>query len=319
MTPRSSMPPEIKAGSSRPLSLLRSVERAAIRALVAATRIVPITAFYVSGWILGNLFYAGSRGYRRLLFHNLDLAYGNELSRAQKRRIARGSVITFLQEALIVLKLSQLRSWDVVKMVEIEHEERLKDAMLQGRGVALVTGHLSNFSLAVARLVRVGYRVGVLRRRAEAQASEELFDYLMTSIGIRNFYHKETLLPLARFLKDGGAVLFTIDQNARRGVQVPFFGIPAATFTAPVRFALGMNAVTLPIFMHRERWGRYVLSVEEPVELGRDKSDKAVYDNLLKLSLVLEKYVRKYPDQWLWLHRRWRHVSKRGEAAHSAA
>jgi KDO2-lipid IV(A) lauroyltransferase len=291
---------------SRLASLAR---RITVRVLVAVFRIVPTVKFYASGWILGNLCYLISRRYRRLVARNLDLAYGEELSKKQKRRIGRGSFISFVQEALLMLKYVHLKSWQLARIVEIEHKHRLEDALSQGRGVVLVTGHLSNFPLAVTSLVRAGYRVGVLRRKTKGRGGEEMLSQLMDMVGVRTFYHKESLLPLGRFLKDGAAVVFTIDQNARRGVQVPFFGIPAATFTAPVRFALGMNAVVLPIFIHRERRGKYVLSVEEPVELIRERSDEALHDNLLALSLALEKYVRRYPEQWFWLHRRWRHVT----------
>lgn len=135
-----------------------------------------------------------------------------------------------------------------------------------------------------------------------------LFDYLINLVGVRSFFHKESLMPLARFLKEGGAVLFAIDQRARRGIEVPFFGVPSPTFTAPVRFALSTNAVVVPMFIHREKWGKYVLSIEEPIELIGEKSERALYENLLTLSSVLEKYVRRYPGQWLWLHQRWRRV-----------
>jgi len=210
--------------------------------------------------------------------------------------------VTFIQEAALIFKYVNSTSWQIEKMVRIENEDRLKDAVAKGGGIALITGHLSSFTLAVTRLVRAGYRVAVLRRR---QGGEEMLSYIMTRAGVRSFYHKESLLPVGRFLRDGGAVLFTIDQNARLGVPVPFFGVPAKTFTAPVRFAVSFNAVTLPIFMRREAWGKYILTIEEPVELIHSKSDEAVYENLLKLSLILEKYVRKCPEQWLWLHRRW--------------
>jgi KDO2-lipid IV(A) lauroyltransferase len=285
----------------------RSTKPVAIRVLVGISRAVPAAVFYVAGWVVGSLFYAVSKRYRRLVFSNLDLAYGDGLPRRQKRRIAHGSFVICIQEWLVLLKFVRLTSWQIEKMVQIEHEERLKNALARGNGVTLVTGHLSNFSLAMTRLVRAGCRVAVLRRKQDA---EEAISYVMTLAGVRPFYHKESLLPLARFLRDGGAVLFMIDQHARRGVQVPFFGIPAATFTAPVRIAVGMNTAVLPIFIHREGWGKYVLTIEEPVELVRDRSENAVYENLLKLSGILEKYVRTYPEQWLWLHRRWRHVDR---------
>ena len=310
MTPVDNIAHEIDEAPGPASRLARLAQRATIRAIVPFCRFIPSAVFYATGWLFGTLFYLISVRYRRLVARNLDLAYGDELSPARKRRIARDSFITFVQEFPLILKFVHLKSWEVAKMVKVEHEERLQDALSRGRGVALVTGHLSNFSLAVARLVRVGYRVGVLRRR---QGAEELISYLVAMVGVRIFYHKEALLPLARFLKDGGAVLFMIDQNARRGVRVPFFGVPAATFTAPVRFAVSMDAIALPIFIHRERWGKYVLSIEEPVALIREKSDKAVCDNLLALSLVLEKYVRRYPDQWFWFHRRWRHVGEQPE------
>jgi len=277
-------------------------QRVVIRIVLSISRFVPAAVFYLLGWVLGILLYLVSRRYRRLVFRHLDLAYGDEISRKQKRWIAPRSCVTFIQESALILKYVHLSSWQIEKMVRIEHEYRLKDALARGKGVALVTGHLSSFTLAVTRLVRAGYRVAVLRRK---QGAEEMLNYIMKRAGVRSFYHKESLMPVGRFLKDGGAVLFTIDQNARLGVPVPFFGVPARTFTAPVRFAVSFNAVTLPMFMRREAWGKYVLTIEEPVELIRSKSDEAVYENLLRLSLILEEYVRKRPEQWLWLHRRW--------------
>jgi KDO2-lipid IV(A) lauroyltransferase len=294
------------ANSERDRHSARWAERLAMRALIAVSRLIPATLFYASGWTLGGIVYLCSRHYRSVTLQNLTIAYGDTLSRKEKQHIAYRSFVTLIQEAMLLPKFVRLESLQLEKIVQTEHEERLKGALAKGGPVALVTAHLSNFPLAMLRLVSAGYRVGVLRRR---QTAEEALSYLMTVAGVRSFLHKRSLLALARFLKDGGIVVFTIDQYARRGVRVPFFGVPTGTYTAPVRFAVTMDATIVPMFMHRDKWGRYSLTIEEPVDLIRESSSEALYDNLLKLSSIVETYVRTWPDQWLWSYRRWRDVS----------
>jgi len=277
-----------------------------MRALIAISRVIPVALFYASGWALGSIVYLCSHHYRSVALQNLTIAYGDTLSPKEKRRIAYRSFVTLIQEAMLLPKFVRLESLQIERIVQIEHEHRLKGALAKGSPIALVTAHLSNFPLGILRLVRAGYRVGALRRR---QTAEEVLNYLMTVAGVRSFLRKRSLLALARFLKEGGIVVFTIDQYARRGVRVPFFGVPTGTHTAAARLAVNMGAAVLPMFMHREKWGRYTLTIEEPVDLIRERSDEAVYQNLLTLSSIVETYVRKWPGQWLWLYRRWRDVT----------
>lgn len=149
------------AGSSKQRHrVLQSVVRAAMPVLVTLMRFVPLYAFYVAGWVLGAAAYILSRRYRRLAAYNLDLAYGDELEQQEKRRVARGCFVTLIQEWLLLLKFVNLKPRQIQTIVRIQHEDRLKNALSYGRGIVLVTGHLSNFPLAVTRLSRAGYAVG---------------------------------------------------------------------------------------------------------------------------------------------------------------
>lgn len=195
----------------------------------------------------------------------------------------------------------------VAGRVEIEGREHLDAALARGRGVLVLSAHLGNFELLV-RLAEVSGRpAGVVTRSLSWGPAERAWRALRAG--------GPTLLPAGRsaratvrLLREGGLVAFVLDQHAsaRRAERVPFFGRPAATSPDLARLARLTRAPVVPVFVRREGRG-HVVRVEPALELP-DTGDEAadVRAGTAQCAAVVEAAIRRTPEQWLWIHRRWK-------------
>jgi KDO2-lipid IV(A) lauroyltransferase len=179
--------------------------------------------------------------------------------------------------------------------------------MDEGHGVIIVSGHLSNFPLAMCDMALRGIPLAVVVRAKGFGPTEKMSQIIRDASGIETIAREATALRTGKWLHHGGVVWLTIDQNSPDGPLVDFFGKPATTFTLAVRMARATGAPILPLFVHTKEDGTYVLEVEEPVRLPRGKPGPAeLVNELRQLNVLLEKHILQSPDQWLWAHTRWK-------------
>ena len=174
--------------------------------------------------------------------------------------------------------------------------------------IIIITGHLGNWELIPAYFVSVGLHGGVVARRVYYEKYERLLSRLRLSKGFRVFYRDESPRAILKTLKNNEVVGILADQDVRKldGVFVEFFGRPAYTPTAPVLIAMKTGAPLIPARIVRE--GRkHRIVVDEPIPLRRSGDREAdLVHNTQAWSRVIERYIREHPDQWVWMHRRWR-------------
>lgn len=178
----------------------------------------------------------------------------------------------------------------------------LKDAHAQNRPVILATGHIGNFDVARAALIGRGYRVGGLYNPMRNVFFNVHYEQAINKIGSPLFPRgRRGLGELVRFLKTGGMVGFVTDQHVNHGTPLQFFGKTAGTALSAAELALKYDALLVPIYGVRLENGLdFRIIVEAPVP----HSDAITMTQALNDSL--EAQVRQYPDQWLWIHRRWK-------------
>ena len=278
-----------------------------LRVVVAVLRHVPVRALRWAGACLGDILYCLTGSRRRIALRNLDTAYGDRLAPREKRRIARRCAGTFFESVLVLFGLYWREERTRDRWIDAGAIDTVRTLLDEGHGVIIVSGHLSNFPLAMCDLALRGIPLAVVVRAKGFGPTEKMSQIIREESGIETIARQATALRTGKWLQQGGVVWLTIDQNAPDGVLVDFFGKPATTFTLAVRMARATGAPILPLFVHTKEDATYVLEVEEPIRLPRGKPGPGeLVNELRQLNVLLEKHILQSPDQWLWSHSRWK-------------
>lgn len=247
---------------------------------------------------------------RKIALESLETAFGKEKSAAERRKIAKDCFIYMAKSAVELLffidRPQLVRGW-----VQISGKQHLEAALSQGRGAILVSAHFGNFPLLLAKLSLEGYKAGAIMRPMRDQRTEKFFLRKRHKFGVKTIYSqpRHTCVEnTIRALRGNELILIPIDQNfGTSGVFVDFFGRKAATATGPVVLALRTKAMILPCFMVRQEDDTHKIIFEPPIDLEKTEDRKEIVLNTIqKLTYIIESYIRKYPAEWGWIHRRWK-------------
>ncbi len=286
---------------------MRRLEYLIVRALVAIVRVMPGGLVRGCGALLGGLFYTFDRAHRRIAERNLAAAFPAR-SDAERRAIARGTFSHFGRLAFELLKFGTLSNEAMMARVEFDGEDRARLAYAQGKGVLFFTGHFGYWELhAIVHALQI-HPIGVLARALDNRDLNQLLEDIRHRTGNTVIYRQGTIRRVMRMLQGGHGVAVLIDQHiqSRDAVYVDFFERPAATTSAVAALALRTGAPVVPVFALPLGGGRYRMIYEHPVEPPRADSPDALREFTQRCTDVLEMYVRRHPDLWLWMHRRWR-------------
>jgi Kdo2-lipid IVA lauroyltransferase/acyltransferase len=245
---------------------------------------------------------------RATVAENLRLAFP-ERGEAWRREVERAAYRHLGREAAAMVRLSGLDAAAVVERTVPRGWDELQEALSEGRGVILVTGHYGNWEIAAATVAARGVPVAAIVRRQGNRLVDARLDAARRNLGVETVSQRDAPSRIPRVLRRNGVVGIVGDQDARRaGVFVPFFGRPASTHRGPALFALRFGA---PVFacVARRLPGpgvRYEVSgarVETP-RTGDLEAD--VRTLTAALAARLEAEVREAPEQYFWFHRRWK-------------
>jgi KDO2-lipid IV(A) lauroyltransferase len=263
--------------------------------------------------VLGRAFYIVDRAHRELAIRNLAAAFPLR-SPAECRAIARGMFAHFGRLLMVLLKFSTMRPERMLAHVEFEGEERVVSAHRQGRGVLLFTGHFGFWEINALVHALAMQPMAVLARPLDNPLLHELLESMRRSTGNSVIYRRGAIRRVLRALSDNQAVAILIDQHIQTSdaVYVDFFDRPAATTSALAALALRTGAPVVPVFALPLPGGRFRMVYEHPVDPPRADEPGAIREFTQRCTDVLEMYVRRYPDLWLWMHRRWRDVDPHG-------
>ncbi|MEY4166604.1 MAG: hypothetical protein RIR52_428 [Acidobacteriota bacterium] len=240
---------------------------------------------------------------------NLRLAFP-EKSERERREIARNSFRSLGRMLGEISQFPRLNRANIDQVVVYDGLEHFLGAVAAGRGVIFLTGHIGAWELSVYAHSVYGYPTSFLARRIDNPLIEELAERFRTIYGNRSIDKQHGIREVLRTLKQGGVVGILADLNALRddGVFCDFFGVQASTTTGVATLALRTGAAVVPGYLTwSEEAGRHILHFEPPVETVRTGDREAdVRLNTERYTRILEEIIRRYPDQWLWIHRRWR-------------
>lgn len=272
------------------------------------TRLGPAAADRLGG-NLGGLLWALGRHRRRVALANLRHAFPG-LGDTACRRLGAASA-GHLGRSLVDLVRSG--RWDPARLaaaVEWRNPERLEAALAAGRGVIVATAHLGAWELAALALgARLGESFLVVARRLDNPLLDRELNRLRTRFGGRVVDARGAARAALRQLRSGGAVGLLVDQRVLRvhAVEVPFFGRPARSSPLAARLADRSEALLLPMVCRREGPERCSLEWLEPIDVrSLAPAERAVVPLTARLTAVVEARIRRHPEQWLWLHDRWR-------------
>jgi KDO2-lipid IV(A) lauroyltransferase len=256
---------------------------------------------------LGLMFYLVDRPHRSVALGNLAVAFPSR-DVEERTRIARAMFKHFGRLLLELLKYASLSDSAKLELVDWEGEERVRLAYAQGKGILFCTGHFGFWEQqALAHSLKFE-PMAVMARPLDNPKLHALLEGIRTSSGNFVLYRRGAVRKALRLLGEGKGVGILIDQHMTSpdAIYVDFFGRPAATTSTLAALALRTGAPVIPLFAFPMPDGRYRMIYEHPVEPPGSDSPDAIREFTQRCTDVLEMHVRRHPDLWLWMHRRWR-------------
>jgi KDO2-lipid IV(A) lauroyltransferase len=269
---------------------------------------IPLNIRRILAVSLSNIFYHLSLKHRLIALHNLLRSFP-EKSTAEIIKIARGSYKSF---ALIIAEfcdIAYLNKENLHQWISIEGLDNYQKARSEGKGVLLFGAHFGNWEIGNAALAIATEPFVFVYRILDSPFLEKNITGVRTSYGNISLSKENAMRPMIKLLKKGVTINLLIDQNIawNEGLFIDFFGRPACTTTGLALLALHSNIPVLPVFTRRLPDGKYILEIGRKVELIRsDNHDNDVLLNTQNFTKIIEEKIRQYPEQWFWVHQRWK-------------
>lgn len=287
------------------------VEYVALRAVVGTLAFLPLTLALRAAELGTLVGYLIDRPHRRVGMRNLAIAFP-EKSLRERRRILRRSFLNLGRMAAELAHLPRLTAEALREMVRFDDEAWWREAIEWERstGVLVLSGHFGNWELLVFAHGMRGHPVNVVHRAIANPLVDQWLHALRTRAGTRMIRKRGAAAAVLRALHERELLVLPVDQNSTRGlgVFVDFFGVPASTNAGIARVALRTDAPVVPVFIVREgrsaRHRVYVLPIEQVERTGDFAED--VRRNTQRFTAIFEEMVRRHPEQWLWMHKRWK-------------
>ncbi|MCX5677906.1 MAG: lysophospholipid acyltransferase family protein [Candidatus Omnitrophica bacterium] len=278
------------------------------RCLVFIFYLMPIrAAAAIAAW-LGRIGFALAGKYRNLTIANLRFAFP-EKDEAEIKRLAIKVFENLGKTGAELVNFPKINKSNIDNLVHIENIGILEDELKRGKGVIMLTAHFGNWELLAATMKVKEYPGSVVGRRLYFHKYDRYLNYLRKLTDVNVIYRDQSPRGILKILKAGGIIGMLADQDVDsvEGVFVDFFGKPAYTPVGPAALAMASGAAIVPAFIIRREDGNHTLMIDKPIEIT-DTGDKEadILTNTRRWSDVVESYIRKYPDQWVWMHRRWK-------------
>ena len=285
-------------------SRLRNLaEYAAAMAVLKSMQATPLPVARGLARTYAKLLDLGIPRLRRAALRNLEVAWP-ELPARERPAIVDGAFESIARIGLSVARFPSIRRGNVERWIRCEGIEYFHQAMQAGRGVLFATAHLGNWELSAFAHALLEKPMNVVVRPFDNPLIDRVVERRRALSGNRILSKRDLARPILRALAANEAVGILIDQNvaADSGIFINFFGVPACTSAAFVKLAARSGAAVIPGFaLWSEQEGRHVLRFYPPAPMTGDP----VRDTQA-LHAQLESVIREYPDQWLWVHRRWK-------------
>jgi len=257
----------------------------------------------------GDLAYRFSSETRRLSLAHLDIAFGDQLSAAEKADIARAALRNAARCFVELTHIDDIRA-HFDDYVSIEGWEHVEDLLEKGRSVIVITGHIGNWELLAAYVAGRGVPLAAIARRINDPRLNQLLVDFRARNGVRTILREspDSGRDILKTLRGRCALALVIDQDIQApSVSVPFFGRLARTPVAAAALAVRRNTVAVPVFARRRPEGGQHFTIMAPIAppaTGDRRLD--VLELTRQFNQILEQRIRDNPREWVWWHQRWR-------------
>jgi KDO2-lipid IV(A) lauroyltransferase len=246
---------------------------------------------------------------RKTAEFNLRLAFP-EWTEAQRNDVIRKMVRYLGWMAVEFARFPRLTRDNIEELVILDGHENFLEGHRRGKGVLYLTGHIGAWELSSFAHALYGYPLHYMARPLDNKRLDALVNQYRCASGNKPIFKNESARAMLKILKDAGTVGILADQNTlpAEGVFVDFFGKLACTTTGLARVALHTEASVVPGYAYwDESIRKYRLRFEPPVELMETgDTERDVLENTRRFAKVIEEIIRKHPDQWVWVHKRWK-------------
>jgi len=273
-------------------------------------KVIPPRFLYKFAGLVSSLAYTFAGKQKQIAFDSLKIAFGKEKESKELDNIVR-ECFDYIAKSAVELMFLMDNPQLLKERVYIAGKENLDKALSLGKGVILVSAHFGNFPLLLGTLAVQGYKVAGIMRPMRDSRVEKIFLKKREKFGVKTIYSQPRhtcVNDTIQALRNNEVVFIPIDQNfGTAGVFVNFFGKKAATATGPVIFAQRTKAALIPCFILRQKDDRHKIIFEPAIDLEeRLSSEETILVNIQRLTDIIEAYIRKYPAEWGWIHRRWK-------------
>lgn len=272
-----------------------------------------IDALYVSK--IGH-FVATCLPYRkRIIMENINQVFGEQITSEQKWHLAKAFYTHLLLSIKEAIQLQFMRQKTLIDRVEVKGHERVLEIAAQQKGVLILTGHFGSFEFApiggILKFKQFSGRFYFIRRKLAHTWMERILFRRYHQAGLNVISKDNALHHVTRALEQNHAVVFVLDQHAslanRDGIAAEFFGKKAGTYRSLATFARYSQMPVVPASSYRLPNGKHVLEFHEPIPWQEFEGNHvAIYENTCNYNRALEQIILAHPEQWWWMHRRWK-------------
>jgi KDO2-lipid IV(A) lauroyltransferase len=285
------------------------LEYAPVWLLVQVLALAPASVSRACGIVLARMACLLHRRLRRVGMRNLQLAFP-QMAASQRRRILRGVFSSLGRQLGDFCRFPHYNRENISQLAVYDGFENFERAQARGKGVLFLAAHFGGWEVSSFMHALHGHPLHILVRPLDNPHLDRLVTRHRTLSGNRTLPKQDFARAMLAALRAGETVGILMDQNmiSEQGVFVDFFGIPACTSTLLARMALRTEAAVVPAFcLWDPTLRRYRMRFEPALETIRDGSEEAnIVANTAAYTRVIEDYARRYPEQWLWVHRRWK-------------
>ncbi len=246
-----------------------------------------------------------------IIKNHLEVAFGKTQSQEQIKSLIDK---VYLHLCLTLVEILQLPAANLPKLaqrVEIEGIEHIESALKQKKGVFILTGHIGSWEFAGIAFPKFGSKINAIGKEMKSKIGNIIIKLIRDDNGINTIPKKHSMKNILKSLKNNEVIVVMLDQNmtGKDGIFVDFFGHKANTMTALAVLAERTGTPIIPGYTYRENdcyHHKCVIEAQIKLEKKSENSKQSIINNTQILTHKLESFIRKHPDQWIWLHKRWR-------------
>lgn len=271
---------------------------------VGIVRRLPLPVCFLLGQAVGAFLWLILPGYRRLARENLSRAFAGEISPAGLRALTFSHFTTLGANAVCAFRIPTVPQEDIRRIAVIEHLDRIRTAIANGRPVVLAINHIGNWELYAQLVFQVPEaRFGTVYQSLRNTLLDDLVNRDRRRLGVATFDRKKGFNAAIALLREPGIVGVLVDQNAGDGgIWTPFFNRLSSTSPLAATLAMRTNAAVIPAAIYTAGFAKWKVVLSEEIPWQPDQPEKLTAD----INAALERQIRVSPRDWFWVHNRWK-------------